>query len=206
LICCMSAKEERALHLEIHRMNRAHNDMVARNAALESECARLRMGLNHECAKLVASHDALLHKCAAYQAAEHEMLAGLQMERREMMAAMQREQHETLSRMQQQTQQQMQQEAVAQMHDMTQSMEAHYADIIGKKTQELDAAKQALADELISEKKARIRREEEHVTYFWARVEEVNNLKAAKMQKWEEDKRLLQEEWQQRLDQATHSS
>ena len=199
----MSAKEERALHLEIHRMNRAHNELLARNAALESECARLRMGLNHECAKLVASHDALLHKCAAYQAAEHEMLTGLQMERREMMAAMQREQTETLSRMQQQMQQQMQQEAVGQMHDMTQTMEAHYADIIGKKTQELDAAKQALADELVSEKKARIRREEEHVTYFWARVEEVNNLKAAKMQKWEEDKRLLQEEWQQRLDQAT---
>jgi hypothetical protein len=244
----MSAKEERALHLEIHRMNRAHNELLARNAALESECARLRTGLNHECAKLVANHDALLQKCAAYQAAEHEMLSGLQMERREMMAAMQREQNETLSRMRQQ----MQQEALAHKHTVTQTMEAHYADIIGKKTQDLDAAKQALADELMSEKKARIRREEEalahkhtvtqtmearyadiigkktqeldaakqaladelmsekkrreeeHVAYFWTRVEEVNNLKAAKMQKWEEDKRILQEEWQQRLDQATN--
>ena len=48
------------------------------------------------------------------------------------------------------------------------------------------------------------RLEEQHVAYFWARVEEVNTLKAAKMQKWEEEKRELQEEWQQRLDQATN--
>jgi hypothetical protein len=39
---------ERALHLEIHRMNRIHQELLARNAALESECARLRTVTNHE--------------------------------------------------------------------------------------------------------------------------------------------------------------
>lgn len=194
----MSAKEERALNLELHRMNRAHNEMIARNAALESECARLRMTLKNETAKMVAKHDALLQTCAAYQAAEHKMLADLQMERQEMIATMQREHQETMFRLQEQ----MQKEAWTQKYEIKKTMEAQYADIISKKTEELDATKKRLEDELISEKKARIQREEEHVGYFWARVEEINALKAAQKQKWEEDKRTLEEEWQQRLDQA----
>jgi hypothetical protein len=192
----MSSKEERALNLEIHRMNRAHSDAIARNAALESECAQLRMRLSNESSKLIANQDAFLQKCAGYKAAEHEMVARLQMERQEMIATMQKEQNETMARLRQQ----IQQEALAQRNELKTTMEAHYADITSKKTQELDAAKKLLENELALEKKARIQREEEHVAYFWARVEEVNALKAAKLKQWEEDKRLLQEEWQQRLE------
>ena len=201
----MSAKEERALHLEIHRMTRMNGEMAARNAALESECARLRMVFKHDNAQLVAKCDALLQKCADYQAAEHGMLAKLQMERQSMVEAMQREQNEMIIHLQEKMEQEMweQRRTIAnEITAMKQTLEAQYADTIGKKTQELDAAKQKLADELASEKKARIQREEEHVAYFWDRVEEINNLKTAKMQKWEEDKRIFQEEWQQRLDQA----
>ena len=37
----MNAKEKRAMQLEIHRMNRTQSEFITRNAALESECARL---------------------------------------------------------------------------------------------------------------------------------------------------------------------
>ena len=135
----MSAKEERALHLEIHRMNRVNGEMAARNAALESECARLRMGLKHDHAKLVASHDALLQKCEVYLSAEHDMLTKLQMERQSMVATMQREQEEMLSRLQQEKQQKMQQEiqqevlaqrqiALNELTAMKQHMESHFAE------------------------------------------------------------------------------
>ena len=153
----MSAKEERALHLEVHHMNRVNGEMAARNAALESECARLRMGLKHDHAKLVASHDALLQKCKDIQAAEHDRLARLQMERQSMVATMQREQDELFSRLQQEMQQktwEKRQTALNEIIVMKQNLEAHYVDIIGKKTQELDAVKKSLEDQLISEKNA----------------------------------------------------
>ncbi len=41
----MNTKEKRAMQLEIHRMNRLQSEVIAKNAALESECARLRAGL-----------------------------------------------------------------------------------------------------------------------------------------------------------------
>lgn len=139
----MSSKEERALNLEIHRMNRAHTDMVARNAALESECAWLRMNLKNECAKLAATNQALLQKCAEYQASDYEKFAKQQMERQAMIANIQREQDATMARLRQQAEE----EALALKEEMIQTMEAHYADMIDKKTKELDATYMSIANE-----------------------------------------------------------
>jgi hypothetical protein len=63
----MNTKEKRAMQLEIHRMNRLQSEVTAKNAALETECARLRAGLKDVSEKLTA--------------AEREMAAALQRER-----------------------------------------------------------------------------------------------------------------------------
>ena len=51
----MNAKEKRAMQLEIHRMNRLQSEVIAKNAALETECARLRAGLKDVSEKLTAA-------------------------------------------------------------------------------------------------------------------------------------------------------
>jgi hypothetical protein len=175
----MSAKEERALHLEMHNMKRVHQELLARYAALESECARLRAVTNHERAKLVADHIALMKKCAAHQATEREMVQTLQLERNELIAKTRG--------------------LDAEKREMVAKLEAEKKAM----ADELEAEKKALADEFEAEKKARIQREEDHVAYFWTRVEEVNGLKVEKLQKHEEDKRAFQEECEKRLEDRT---
>jgi len=62
----MNAKEKRAMQLEIHRMNRWQSEVAAKNAAQESECARLRAELKDVSEKLTVT--------------EREMAAALQRE------------------------------------------------------------------------------------------------------------------------------
>lgn len=167
---------ERALHLEIHRMNRIHQELLARNAALESECARLRTVTNHERAKLVADHVALMKKCAAHQTSEQEMMRALQLERNALLAKTKELDAEKIA-----------------MADKLEAEKRAMAD-------NLEAAKRAIVAEFEAEKKARIEREEEHVSYFWARVEELNKIKVEKMQEQEDEKRAFQAECEQRLE------
>lgn len=153
----MSAKEERALHLEIHHMNRIQRELLTRNAALESECAQLRAVTNHERAKLIADHIALMKKCAAHQTSEQEMMHALQLERNTLDAKMK--------------------ELDAEKKMMVDNLEAE---------------KRAIVAELEAEKKMRIKREEEHVAYFWDRVQE--------MKKYEEEKKAFQQECEKRME------
>jgi len=67
----MSSKEQRAIHLEMHRMNRSQNDMIARNAALEAECARLRAALKTEMEKHAAMQDPMIQQFNTFQAGEY---------------------------------------------------------------------------------------------------------------------------------------
>ena len=70
----MTPKEERIINLEIHRMNRTQNEVIARNAALEAECARLRMALQHESERHAAIFSAMTinAKIEIAQQLEHE--------------------------------------------------------------------------------------------------------------------------------------
>jgi hypothetical protein len=51
----MEAKEKRAMQLDIHRMNRLHNELIMQKNALETECARLRVELKDTTEKLAAA-------------------------------------------------------------------------------------------------------------------------------------------------------
>ena len=132
----MTAKEERAINLEIHRMNRAQTELIARNAALEAECARLRGALRHEAEKHAAMGEAVLQQCSAYQRAEQELVETMQREREDMVK-------------------QMQQDAAAQIKAnadelivMKRAFDAHYAEIIDSKVKYLDAVKKEREDML----------------------------------------------------------
>ena len=132
----MTAKEERAINLEIHRMNRAQTEMIARNAALEAECARLRGALRHEAEKHAAMGEAVLQQCSSYQRAEQELVETMQREREDMVK-------------------QMQQDAAAQIKAnadelivMKRAFDAHYAEIIDSKVKYLDAVKKEREDML----------------------------------------------------------
>jgi rhamnosyltransferase len=173
---------ERALHLEIHRMNRIHQELLARNAALESECARLRTVTNHERAKLVADHIALMKKCAAHQTSEQEMTHTLQLERNALITKTK--------------------ELDAEKIAMADKLEAEKRTM----SDNLEAAKRAIVAEYEAEKKARIEREEEHVSYFWARVEELNKIKVEKMQEQEDEKRAFQAECEKRLEERIQTA
>jgi hypothetical protein len=52
----MSAKEERAMHLEMHKMTRKCSELVAKHAAAEAECTRLRRVIAQESEKHAATH------------------------------------------------------------------------------------------------------------------------------------------------------
>ena len=98
----MTAKEERAINLEIHRMNRTHNEMVVKNNALEYECSRLRAELKNETAKYVVNQNIFVQQCNAYKAAELEMINAMQQEQQKMHAVFKQEQQETITKLHQQ--------------------------------------------------------------------------------------------------------
>ena len=58
----MSAKEERALHLEMHKMTRKHTELAAIHAATEAECKRLRWLLAQESETRAANHSAAVQQ------------------------------------------------------------------------------------------------------------------------------------------------
>jgi hypothetical protein len=80
----MTAKEERTMQLELHRMNRANAEMIAKHAALEAECARLRTRAKQEAELHAAKTDAMLKQCHALQTAHREMMETVQRERQTM--------------------------------------------------------------------------------------------------------------------------
>ena len=72
----MNKQEERAINLEIHKINRHKNELVLKNAALEAECARLRAVIKQE----AETHAAILQQCNAATDAERKKLHALQLE------------------------------------------------------------------------------------------------------------------------------
>ena len=164
----MSAKTERAMNLEIHRMTRSNIELIARNAALDAECARLRMALKQESEKHATICDAVTQRCSAYNAAEAEMIDAAQRDRQDMIT-------------------QMQQEIAAQkkanadeLSEMKRNLYAHYAEIIDSKVKELDAVKREFEAEcerrLATERKERADREQAHLSQFLIRMEETNKV------------------------------
>ena len=181
----MSAKEERAMHLEMHRMNRAQNDILARNAALEAECARLRMALKQESEKHAAVCDAVTQRCNAYQSAEREMMDTAQRDREDMMKQMQ---HDAAAQKKANTD-----ELIA----MKRALDAHYAELIDKKGRELDAARREFEADceqrLATEKKERAEREQDQLLQFLARMEEANRGKVEIVQQLDHAKKQLEQ-------------
>jgi hypothetical protein len=72
----MNKKEERAINLEMHKINRSKHELALKNAALEAECARLRAVIKQEAEK----HAAILHQCNAATDQERKKMHALQME------------------------------------------------------------------------------------------------------------------------------
>jgi len=188
----MTAKEERAIKLEIHRMNRAQTEMIARNAALEAECARLRGALRHESEKHAAMGEAVLQQCSAYQRAERELVETMQRDREAMMK-------------------QMQQDAAAQRKDntdeliaMKRALDAHYAELIDSKGKELDAARREFEKEceqrLTAERKERAEREQDQLLQFLARMEEANRVKVEIAQQLEDANQKLAQGMRERAE------
>ena len=191
-----AAKEERALQLELHRMSRMNAEMIAKNAALQAECTRLRAMAKQEAEKHAAKTDAMMKQHQAIQTAQQEMAEAMQRERQTMTA-----QYEE---MKQQTRQQMQQEMsnqrqsnLAEVIAMKRSLDARCAETIAIKTAELEAARTVLENAIADEKKARVQREQEHMLYFLTRTEEFEKNKAAQL---ETAKQHFDAECKQRLE------
>ena len=185
----MTAKEERAINLEIHRMNRTHNEMVVKNNALEYECSRLRAELKNETAKYVVNQNIFVQQCNAYKAAELEMINAMQQEQQKMHAVFKQEQQETITKLQQQMMQETlarRQTLLNEFNTAKQNLEANYTNRIDKNTQELLMAKKAMEVELDIEKTAYVKREKEQLAYFHDRIEEM--------------KRNVEEEYNQKME------
>jgi hypothetical protein len=194
----MPAKEERAMHLEMHRMNRASAEMMTKIRALEAECAQLRSVVNRETEKHAATVDAASKQCRTHQDAMDRM-------KQECAVAMAR-MEEAHQRAQQEAEAQLKQDMLHQRQSIfdetvvvKRQLNEQYAGFIANKTKELDAVKHALEEETAAEKKARKQREEEHLAQFFSRMEELNKLKAETVQKSEDAKRRMEEDHRQQL-------
>ena len=192
----MSAKEERALQLELHRMSRMNAEMIAKNAALEAECARLRAMAKQEAEKHAAKTEAMMKQHQAFQTVQQEMTEAMRREREATTAQCE----EMKQQMQEQFQQEMsnqRQSNLAEVIAMKRSLDARCAETIAIKTAELEAARTALENTIADEKKARVQREQEHMLYFLTRTEEFEKNKAAQL---ETAKRHFDAECKQRLE------
>jgi len=194
----MPAKEERAMHLEMHRMNRASAEMMTKIRALEAECAQLRSVVNRETEKHAATVDAATKQCRTHQDAMDRM-------KQECAVAMAR-MEEAHQRAQQEAEAQLKQDMLHQRQSIfdetvvvKRQLKEQYAGFVANKTKELDAVKHALEEETAAEKKARKQREEEHLAQFFIRMEELNKLKAETAQKLEDAKRRMEEDHAQQL-------
>ena len=91
----MSAKEERAMQLEMHKMTRKCSELVAKHAASEAECNRLRRIIAQESDKHAATHAAAVQRFNAAIELEREKTNALQChleaERGRMMEQLQKE-------------------------------------------------------------------------------------------------------------------
>ena len=194
----MPAKEERAMHLEMHRMNRASAEMMTKIRALEAECAQLRGVMKHETEKHAATVDAASKQCRTHQDAMERM-------KQECAVAMAR-MEEAHQRAQQEAEAQLKQDVLHQRQSIfdetvvvKRQLKEQYAGFIANKNKELDAVKHALEEETAAEKKARKQREEEHLAQFFSRMEELNKLKAETAQKLEDAKRRMEGDHAQQL-------
>ena len=183
----MNAREERAMQLEMHKMTRMQNDVATKNAALEAECARLRLALKRESEKCAASHAAMVQQFHAEFDKERERLAAgkyqLEQERQHMA-------------------QRMQKDAVAQRQAnmdelgvMKRGLDARCTEMMNAKTKELDAVKQQLEDE-----RERIQRnEQEQLVQFLGRMEEAAQLKT-RLEEEREQVRRNEQEFKRRIE------
>jgi hypothetical protein len=192
----MPAKEERAMHLEMHRMNRASAEMMSKIRALEAECAQLRSVIKHETEKQAATVDAATNQCRTHQDAMERM-------KQECAVAMAR-MEEAHQRAQQEAEAQLKQDMLHQRQSIfdetvvvKRQLNEQYAGFVANKTKELDALKHALTrareEEIAAEKKARKQCEEKHLVQFLSRMEELDKLKAETAQKLEDAKRRAEE-------------
>jgi hypothetical protein len=83
----MNKKEERAFNLEIHKRNRYKQELLLKNATLETECTQLRAVIKREAEIHAAvikreaeTHAAILQQCNAATDAERKKLHELQVE------------------------------------------------------------------------------------------------------------------------------
>ena len=207
----MTAKEERAMHLEIHRMNRTQGDTIARNAALESECARLRMALKHESENHAATRDAATQRHNTYHAAENERVETMQRERQKMQETIKQMEHETIAQIKDNNDE---------LIGMKRKLYAQYAEFIDKKSKELDGARREFEEEcerrlvtenkervqreqecerrLASENKERVQRDHDHRSHIASHMEAANKMTAEKMRQLEEAKKHFEEECERR--------
>jgi hypothetical protein len=137
------------------------------------------------------------------------------MVKRDMSEAMQQERQTMANKMvqlqqemQQHVQQKIQQETFSQRQSnlveivtVKRNLDARCAEFIANKTKELDAEKKALEDAIVAEKNAREKREEEHVVYFLARMDEIDKQKAVVAAQLEEAKQKFEEECKHRREQ-----
>lgn len=182
----MTPKEERAMNLEMHRMNRTQNEVIARNVALEAECARLRMALQHESKKYETVYTAVTQRCEAYNAAEIKMIETMQRERQEMIKQMQ---HECAAQRRANT------DALIVMKC---NLDDQYSEMIDKKNKILDAAKREFEEECELERKERAKREQAQILQFLTRIEETNKAKIEIAQQLEHEKTKLAQSMRER--------
>jgi len=196
------------MHLEMHRMNRTQGDTIARNAALESECARLRMALKHESETHAATRDAATQRHNTHHAAENERVETMQRERQKMQETIKQMEHETIAQIK------------TNNDGMKRKLYAQYAEFIDKKTKELDGARREFEEDcerrlvtenkeraqreqecerrLAAENKERVQREHDHRSQFMAHMEAANKMTAEKMRQMEEAKKHFEEECERR--------
>jgi hypothetical protein len=191
-----SAKEERAQQLELHRMSRMNTEMIAKNAALEAECARLRAMAKQEAEKHAAKTEAMMKQHQAFQTAQHERMEDLKRER-QAMTAQSEEMQQQMKKQNQQELSTQRQSNLVELVAMKRSLDARYAETIATKTAELEAARSALENALADEKKARVQREQEHMMHFLTRMEEFEKNKAVHL---ETAKQHFDAECKQRLE------
>jgi hypothetical protein len=194
----MSAKEQRAMQLEMHRMNRSTSDALSKNRELEAECARLRSIIQHEAEKHAAMVDAASKQHAAHQVAMERMKQEFAITMARMEEAPQRARQEADAQSKQyamQCRQSLFDETIA----IKRQLNNQYAEFIASKNKELDAAKQAFEERLADEKKANKQREEEQLVQFVNRMDEFNKLKAETMRQFEEANARMEQEHKQQL-------
>jgi hypothetical protein len=183
----MTAREERAMQLEMHKMTRMQNDVATKNAALDAECMRLRLALKRESEKCAASHAAMVQQFHAEFDKERERLAAgkhqLEQDRQHMAHRMQKD-------------------AVAQRQAnmdelgvMKRGLDARCAEMMNAKTKELDTVRRQLEDE-----RERIQRnEQEQLVQFLGRMEEAAQLKT-RLEEEREQVRCNEQEFKRRIE------